>query len=43
MSLKKQAIPKSYPNLQDLKPMEVKEVAIAGKSYTRFSHSGRMK
>ncbi|MFT6354965.1 MAG: putative toxin-antitoxin system antitoxin component (TIGR02293 family), partial [Cryomorphaceae bacterium] len=42
-SLKKQAIPKSYPNLQDLKPMEVKEVAIAGKSYTRFSHSGRMK
>lgn len=43
MSSKKQAIPKSYPNLQDLKPMEVKEVAIAGKSYTRFSHSGRMK
>jgi len=43
MSSKKQAFPKSYPNLQDLKPMEVKEVAIAGKSYTRFSHSGRMR
>ena len=43
MRSKKQAFPKSYPNLQDLKPKEVKEVAIAGKSYTRFSHSGRMR
>jgi putative toxin-antitoxin system antitoxin component (TIGR02293 family) len=42
MSSKKKA-PKPYPNLQDLQPMEVKEVAISGKTYTRFSHSSRMR
>jgi putative toxin-antitoxin system antitoxin component (TIGR02293 family) len=41
--MKNQEKSKPYPNLEDMKPNEVREVAIAGKSFARFSHSGRMR
>lgn len=43
MSTKKPAKSKPYPNLQDIKPLEVREVAISGKNYIRFSLSSRMR